>query len=83
MRQRLQHFFRFLPVQLFLLHFRKYQVILIFWIMLFAAATGNFATHFGAVSLFLSPEYLGQISVLSFWLLGGRSEERRVGKECR
>lgn len=71
MRARLQHFFRFLPVQLFLLHFRKYQVILIFWIMLFAATTGNFATHFGAVSLFVSPEYLGRISVLSFTLLGG------------
>ena len=71
MRERLQPFFRFLPVQLFLLHFRKYQMILIFWIMLFAVVTGNLATHFGAISLFLSPEYLGKISVLSFSLLGG------------
>lgn len=71
MRARLQPLFRFLPVQLFLLHFRKYQMILIFWFMLFAVISGNFATHFGAVSLFLSPEYLGQISVLSFSLLGG------------
>jgi hypothetical protein len=71
MRQRLQSFFRFLPVQLFLLHFRKYQVILIFWVILFAVATGNLATHFGAQSLFLSPEYLGRISPISFFLLGG------------
>lgn len=71
MRERLQPLFRFLPVQLFLLHFRKYQMILIFWIMLFAVVSGNFATHFGAISLFLSPEYLGEISVLSFSLLGG------------
>jgi hypothetical protein len=71
MRQRLQTLYRFLPVQLFLLHFRKYQMILIFWIMLFAVVTGNFATHFGAISLFLSPEYLGKISVGSFFLLGG------------
>ncbi len=71
MRERLQPLFRFLPVQLFLLHFRKYQMILIFWIMLFAVVTGNLATHFGALSLFLSPEYLGKISVLSFSLLGG------------
>jgi hypothetical protein len=71
MRERLRPLFRFLPVQLFLLHFRKYQMILIFWIMLFAVITGNFATHFGALSIFLSPEYLGQTSVLSFSLLGG------------
>lgn len=71
MRERLQPFFRFLPVQLFLLHFRKYQMILIFWLMLFAVVTGNLATHFGAQSLFLSPEYLGAITPISFFLLGG------------
>lgn len=71
MRERLQPLFRFLPVQLFLLHFRKYQMILIFWIILFAVITGNLATHFGALSIFLSPEYLGKISVLSFSLMGG------------
>jgi len=71
MRARLQPFFRFLPVQLFLLHFRKYQMILIFWFLLFAVVGAKAATHFGAVSLFLSPEYLGKISVLSFFLLGG------------
>jgi len=71
MRAYLKNIFRFLPVQLLLLHFRKYQVLLLFWIILFAAVTGNFATHFGAVSLFLSPEYLGNISVFSFLLLGG------------
>lgn len=46
-------------------------MILIFWIVLFAVISGNFATNFGAISLFLSPEYLGQISVTSFFLLGG------------
>jgi len=71
MRTRLQPLFRFLPVQLFLLHFRKYQMILIFWLMLFAAVTGNLATHFGAQSLFLSPEYRGAITPISFFLLGG------------
>lgn len=71
MLQRLDALYRFLPVQLFLLHFRKYQVIMIFWVMLFAVISGNLATHFGAVSLFLSPEYLGKINVASFFLLGG------------
>jgi len=71
MRERLKPLFRFLPVQLFLLHFRKYQMILIFWLILFAVVSGRFATHFGATSLYLSPEYLGRISVWSFALLGG------------
>lgn len=71
MLQRLDALYRFLPVQLFLLHFRKYQVIMIFWVMLFAVITGNLATHFGAISLFLSPEYLGKINVAGFFLSGG------------
>ncbi len=70
MRQRFIRLYRFLPVQLVLLHFRKYQVILIFWIIMFAVISGHFATHFGALSLFLSPEYLGEISFPSFFLSG-------------
>lgn len=65
------NFYRFLPVQLFLLHFRKYQLLLLFWLVLFATVSGNFMSHFGADSLFLAPEYLGQISLASFLLLGG------------
>lgn len=63
-------FFRFLPIQLFLLHFRKYQILLLFWVILFGAVTNNFASKFGAQSLFLSPEYLGEINMQSFALLG-------------
>lgn len=63
--------FYFLPVQLLLLHFRKYQVLLFFWAVLFLTVSGNFATHFGASSLFLSPEYMGDISFISMFLLGG------------
>ncbi len=63
--------YRFLPVQLFLLHFRKYQLLLIFWALLTATITGNFAEHFGAATLFLAPEYNGRINFLSMLLLGG------------
>ena len=62
--------YRFLPVQLLLLHFRKYQLLLLFWVILVATVTGNFAEHFGASSLFLAPEYLGEINFLSMFLLG-------------
>jgi hypothetical protein len=71
MKKYLQDFYRFLPVQLLLLHFRKYQLLLIFWVALFATILNKFAVHFGGVSLFLSPEYLGATNMLSFFLLGG------------
>lgn len=71
MRRILKGIFRFLPVQLLFLHFRKYQLLLIFWVIILATVTGNFASHFGAVSLFLAPEYLGEINFVSMFLLGG------------
>jgi hypothetical protein len=63
--------FRFLPVQLLFLHFRKYQLLLVFWLVLTLTLTGDFAAHFGASTLFLAPEYLGEISFTSMFLLGG------------
>lgn len=71
MRNKLRSLYRFLPVQLLLLHFRKYQALLLFWLVLFMVITGRFAKHFGAASLFLSPEYYGKIGYVSFFLLGG------------
>ncbi len=71
MKDRLNGLYRFLPVQLFLLHFRKYQMILVFWVIMFAVVSDAFMSHFGALSLFLAPEYLGKINVASMFLLGG------------
>ena len=71
MKKALSNIYYFLPVQLLLLHFRKYQFLLIFWLILFLTVTGRFASHFGASSLFLAPEYLGKISFVSMLLLGG------------
>ncbi|MCB0697662.1 MAG: hypothetical protein KDC07_09875, partial [Chitinophagaceae bacterium] len=71
MKKILKGIFRFLPVQLFLLHFRKYQLFLVFWILLVLVITGHFASVFGASSLFLSPEYLGKTNFRSMFLLGG------------
>jgi hypothetical protein len=59
-----------LPVQLFLLHFRRYQVFLVFWYILFATVAGQFMHTFGADSLFLAPEYLGQINFFSTSIVG-------------
>ncbi|MFI5195963.1 MAG: hypothetical protein ACHQD8_02645 [Chitinophagales bacterium] len=70
MKRALRNFYFFLPVQLLLLHFRKYQLLQFFWLILLLTLTGNFASHFGASSLFLAPEYLGRISFASMFLLG-------------
>ena len=70
MRKVLKGIYYFLPVQLLLLHFRRYQLLLLFWAILVLTITGNFASHFGARYLFVAPEYLGTINYLSMFLLG-------------
>ncbi len=70
MRKALKAIYYFLPVQLLLLHFRKYQLLMLFWFILLFTLTGHFASHFGASSLFLAPEYLGEINYASMFLLG-------------
>ncbi len=57
-----RNFYFSFPIQLFLLHFRKFQVLLIFWFVLFLTLTGHFLKIFGANALFLAPEYLGNVN---------------------
>jgi hypothetical protein len=59
-----------LPVQLLFLHFRKYQVLLIFWLLMFTVVNGSFMKSFGADALFLSPEYLGNVNAISASIMG-------------
>ena len=61
-----------LPVQLIFLHFRKYQLLLLFWFLLGSAISGGFMNHFGSDSLFLAPEYLGKVSFISALVHGYR-----------
>jgi hypothetical protein len=70
MKGALRGIYYFLPVQLLFLHFRKYQILLVFWLILLLTITGNFAARFGAMSLLLAPEYLGHISFASMFLIG-------------
>lgn len=58
------------PVQLFILHFRKYQVLLIFWYLLFSTISSNFLKSFGADALFFSPEYLGNVNIIAAIIVG-------------
>lgn len=58
------------PIQLVFLHFKKYQVLLLFWYILGSAINGSFMSTFGADSLFLAPEYLGNVNALSAAFIG-------------
>ena len=66
----LRGFYYSFPVQLLFLHFRKYQVLLLFWFVLFAVVTSRFMNTFGADSLYLAPEYLGNVNSISAALVG-------------
>jgi len=70
MKKFLSGFFYSLPVQLVFIHFRRYQVLLLFWFILFATISGHFLKPYGADSLMLAPEYLGKVSALSTAFVG-------------
>lgn len=57
-----RNFYYSFPIQLLLLHLRKSQLLLVFWLIIFLTITGNFMKLFGADSLFLAPEYLGNVN---------------------
>ncbi len=69
-KARLKGFYYSFPVQMLFLHFRKYQVLLLFWFILFSTVQGSFMKSFGADSLYLAPEYLGNVNALSMALVG-------------
>lgn len=70
MKAWLRGFLYSFPVQLLFLHFRKYQVLLIFWFVLFSTVNGTFMRSFGADSLYLAPEYLGSVNALGAAIVG-------------
>src|ERR1044071_3315602 len=70
MKKYLVGFYYSLPIQLLLLHFRKYQVFLIFWFVLFSTVNGTFMKRYGANTLYLAPEYLGNVNALSTSIVG-------------
>lgn len=70
MKKYLHFWFHFLPIQLVLLHFRRNQILLLFWLIMFATISQIFATNFGAYNLFLSPQYLGKNNFIAYLFLG-------------
>ncbi len=70
MKAWLKGFYHSFPVQLLFLHFRKYQILLLFWFILFSTVNGSFMKTFGADSLYLAPEYLGNVNSVSYAIVG-------------
>jgi hypothetical protein len=60
----------FFPVQLFLLHLRRSLILMVFWVVLFLFVSGSLGADYGFHYLFLSPEYLNEVSFISYFLLG-------------
>lgn len=67
MRERILFSF---PVQLFLLHLRKNLALVLVWAALLGVILEHFGVVLGIPFLFLDPEYLHQVSWLSFLLMG-------------
>ena len=70
MKQLLKDIYYSFPIQLFILHFRKFQVLLVFWYILGSTINSVFMKSYGADALFFSPEYLGSVNALSAAIVG-------------
>lgn len=70
MKQLIKDIYYSFPVQLFILHFRKYQILLLFWYLLASTISSGFMKNYGADALFFSPEYLGNLNMLGAVITG-------------
>lgn len=61
---------KFFPLQLVFLQLKKSHFIVALWIIFFGLVTQNIGAKFGLPYLFLSPEYLGDVSWISYLILG-------------
>ena len=60
----------FFPLNLVIAHLKHNFLSVIAWFLLFMIVSGNMGYAFGIPLLFVSPEYLGEVSFLSFLLIG-------------
>ena len=70
MRKSLTAIYYSFTVQLLILHFKKNQVLLLCWLLLFMVISGNLGISLGIPYLFLDPEYINQVNFYSFAIMG-------------
>lgn len=69
-RTRWESFLYSFPIQLLILNFKKNQILLAIWAVLFGLVTQSIGRMVGAPYLFLDPEYLNVISLKGFFIIG-------------
>lgn len=65
-----EFFLGFFPSRLIVAHLKYNMFALLFWTFLFLIVSDRIGSAFGVPFLFLSPEYLGNVSPMSFFFLG-------------
>lgn len=60
----------FFPLRLLITHVKHNLISLFFWLILFLIVSDGLGSAFGLSYLFLSPEYLGEVSGISFLFSG-------------
>lgn len=65
-----RRFFYSFYFRLFLLDFKKNQMLLIFWLLFFGIITNSIAPRYGVAYLFWGPEYFDKISFYSYFITG-------------
>ncbi len=58
------------PVQLVVLQFRNHFLFLVIWLLILGAITGDIGSKFGVSYLFLTPEYMGRVTALNYFIVG-------------
>lgn len=60
----------FFPFQLLFLHVKKNLLLISIWGLLFGFVTQSLAARYGVPYLFLNPEYIDEVSPLSYFIIG-------------
>ncbi len=60
----------FFPIHLLFSHLKSNLLVLFYWVFLFSIINSSLGIGLGLPYLFMSPEYLGETSYMSFVLLG-------------
>ncbi len=58
------------PVQLVILQFRNHFLFVVIWLLILGSFMGWIGANFGLHYVFLTPEYLGRVSFLSYFIVG-------------
>ncbi len=65
-----EDFYYSFPIQLLINHFKKNQILLLLWLLLFSYITQSSGTVLGIPYLFLDPEYMNAVNFRSFFIVG-------------